>query len=96
MHARLARYAIEPERINDALDSFRAAAREIAEIEGFAGGHVLVDWDEGTVLTVAFWADRNALHNSEVRAASLRSRAAQAVDGEVLSVTCYEVPFQFG
>jgi heme-degrading monooxygenase HmoA len=96
MHARLARYAIEPERISDALETFRAAAREIAEIEGFAGGHVLVDWDEGTVVTMSLWADLNALHNSEVRAASLRSRAARAVDGEVLSVNCYEVPFQFG
>jgi heme-degrading monooxygenase HmoA len=93
VHARLARYAIEPDRIDDALEGFREAGRELAALEGYQGGHLLVDHDDGTLITLTLWQDRAALDRSEVRAASLRQRALRSVDGEVQSVTCYEVPF---
>ena len=96
MYARLVRYAIEPDRIDEALGAFREAGRELAQLEGFQGGHVLVDADAGTLLTFALWKDRAALDKSEVRAASLRQRALRSVDGEVQSVVCYEVPFELG
>jgi heme-degrading monooxygenase HmoA len=96
VHARLARYAIEPDRIDDALESFREAGRELAELEGYEGGQVLVDSDEGTLLTLTLWTNRAAMDKSEVRAAGLRQRALRTVDGEVQAVTCYEVPFELG
>jgi heme-degrading monooxygenase HmoA len=96
VYARLVRYAIEPDRIDDALVAFREAGRELAQLQGFEGGHVLVDPDGGTLLTFALWQDRAALERSEVRAASLRQRALRTVDGEVQSVTLYEVPFDLG
>jgi heme-degrading monooxygenase HmoA len=96
VHARVARYAIEPDKIVDALDGFRDAGRELSELEGFKGGHVLVDYDEGTLVTFTLWENRAAIDRSEVRAASLRQQAVRAVDGEVQSVTCYEVPFDLG
>jgi heme-degrading monooxygenase HmoA len=96
VHARVARYAIEPDKIVDALDGFRDAGRELSELEGFKGGHVLVDYDEGTLVTFTLWENRAAIDRSEVRAASLRQRALRAVDGEVQSVTSYEVPFELG
>lgn len=96
MHARVARYAIEPDRIVDALDSLRESGRELAQLEGFRGGQVLADYDEGTLITLTLWENRAALDKSEVRAASLRQRAVRSVDGEVQSVTCYEVPFELG
>jgi heme-degrading monooxygenase HmoA len=96
VHARLARYAIEPDRIDDALAAFRDAGRELAELEGYKGGHVLVDSDDGTLITLTLWENRAAVDKSDVRAASLRQRALRTVDGEVQSVTCYEVPFDLG
>ena len=96
MHARVARYAIEPDQIVDALDGFADAGRELAELEGFRGGHVLVDYDEGTLITFTLWENRAAIDRSEVRAASLRQQALRSVDGEVQSVTCYEVPVELG
>ena len=96
MHARVARYAIEPDNIVDALDGFRDVGRELAELEGFKGGHVLVEYDEGTLITLTLWENRAALDKSEVRAASLRQRALRSVGGEVQSVTCYEVPVELG
>jgi heme-degrading monooxygenase HmoA len=96
VHARVARYAIEPDRIADALDGFREAGRELSELDGFKGGHVLVDWDEGTLVTFTLWEDRAAVDRSEVRAASLRQRAIRTAEGEVQSVTLYEVPIELG
>jgi heme-degrading monooxygenase HmoA len=96
VHARVARYAIEPDRIDDAVESFREAGRELAELDGFKGGHLLVDSDEGTVVTFTLWENRAAVDASDVRAAGLRQRALQSVEGEVQSVTCYEVPFELG
>jgi heme-degrading monooxygenase HmoA len=96
VHARLARYAIEPDRLDDAVEGLREAGRELAQLEGYEGGHVLVDNEEGTLLTLTLWANRAAMDKSEVRAAGLRQRALRAVDGEVQSVTCYDVPFELG
>jgi heme-degrading monooxygenase HmoA len=96
VHARVARYAIEPDKIVDALDGFRDAGRELSELDGYKGGHILVDYDEGTLLTFTLWENRAAIDKSDVRAASLRQQAVRSVDGEVQSVTCYEVPFELG
>ena len=96
MHARLARYAIEPDRLDDAVESFREAGRGLAELEGYKGGHLLVDSDEGSLLTLTLWENRAAMDKSEVRAAGLRQAALRTVEGEVQAVTCYEVPFELG
>jgi len=96
VHARVARYAIEPDQLVDAVEGFREAGRELAELEGFQGGHLLIDYDQGALLTFTLWENRAALDRSEVRAAGLRQRALREVDGEVQSVTRYEVPFALG
>jgi heme-degrading monooxygenase HmoA len=96
VHARLARYAIEPDRLEDAVESFREAGRGLAELEGYKGGHLLVDSDEGSLLTLTLWESRAAMDKSEVRAAGLRQAALRTVEGEVQAVTCYEVPFELG
>jgi Antibiotic biosynthesis monooxygenase len=96
VYARLARYAIEPEHVDDAVEGFRGAGREISQLEGFRGGHILVDYDEGSVLTMTLWEDRNTLDRSEVRAAALRQNAVRSSEGEIQSVTVYRVPFELG
>jgi heme-degrading monooxygenase HmoA len=96
VQARLARYEIELEKIDEAVESFREAGRELAQLEGYQGGHLLVDHEEGALLTLTLWTDRATMDRSEVRAAGLRQRALRAVDGDVQSVTSYEVPFDLG
>jgi hypothetical protein len=96
VHARVARYAIDPDKLVDALDGLRDAGRELAVLEGYKGGQVLVDYDDGTLITLTLWENRAATDRSEVRAAQLRQRAMRAVDGEVQSVTVYDVPFELG
>ena len=92
----MARYAVEGDRLDEAIERLREAGAEIAQLGGFRGGYVLVDYDEGTLLTLTLWEDRDALDRSEVRATALRQAALRAVEGEVQSVTRYRVPFEFG
>ena len=91
MHARVARYRIEPERCNDAVASFSEAGAEIAKLEGFRDGYVLVDPDNGDVLTITVWDSHASLDASDMKATSARRRAAEAVDGTVEAVSRYGV-----
>jgi heme-degrading monooxygenase HmoA len=90
MYARIARYEVQPARMEDAIEHFRDAAPKIEGLDGLERGYVLVD-DGGTLVTMTLWASRTALEASETRAASVRQAAAHAADGTVQSVASYEV-----
>src|SRR5438034_1469287 len=91
MLARVARYEVSSDRIDDAVDSFGQAAQAIQELDGFAGGWVLVDHEDGRTMTVTLWENFAALENSERTAGKARRAAAEAVGGSVLSVEKFEV-----
>lgn len=86
MFARVVRYSVEPDRCEEALQAFEQAAQEIGAIDGITGGYVMADGDDGLIITVTLWNDRNAMENSEVRASRLRQEALRSVDGEIMSV----------
>jgi len=91
MLARVARYEVSSDRVDDAADAFGEAGREIEGLDGFAGGFVLVDHEDGRTMTVTLWENQAALDESESIARSARNNAAGAVDGDVLSVEKFEV-----
>ena len=91
MLARVARYEVQPNRIDEAIQAFGDAATEIEGLPGFAGGYVLVDPDDGRTMTLTLWTNVGALENSEAVAGRARRHAAEAVDGSVLSVEKFEV-----
>jgi heme-degrading monooxygenase HmoA len=96
MLARVARYEVPADQIDSAAEAFGRAAVEIEELEGFAGGYVLVDPEDGRTMTVTLWENPVALENSERKASSARREAAGAVGGSVLSVEKFEVAHQLG
>lgn len=96
MFARVARYEVPPERMDDAVKAFREAVVEIEGIEGLKGGSVLVDAEDGVVMSMTFWDSRSAMETSEVKAAGLRQQAAKEVDGTVVSVHCLDVVAEIG
>ena len=96
MLARVARYEVASDRIGDAVAAFGDAAREIEGLDGFAGGWVLVDHEDGRTMTVTLWDNFAALENSERTAGKLRREAAGAVGGSVLSVEKFEVAQELG
>jgi len=91
MLARVARYEVSSDRIDDAVDSFGQAAQAIQELVGFQGGYVLVDHEDGRTMTVTLWDNLATMESSESVARSARNEAASAVDGQVLSVEKFEV-----
>jgi len=96
MWARVARYEVEPERIDAAIEGFEAASQALLELRGTEGGYLLVDREDGSAITVTFWDSRDALTASEVAAAGLRRRAMEDAQGSVASVGVYEVAAEFG
>jgi heme-degrading monooxygenase HmoA len=96
MFARVARYEVEPDRMDEAIEAFREAAAQLETIAGLMGGYVLSDSDDGVIMTMTFWENRSAMDNSEVKAAGLRQQAAKSVDGTVVSVHCLDVPIEIG
>ena len=94
MHARVARYRIDPDRCEDAAASFRVAGEEISQLDGFRDGYVLIDPDDGEVLTITVWDSRAALDASDMAATSSRRRAIQAAEGSVESVTRFDVAIE--
>jgi heme-degrading monooxygenase HmoA len=91
MFARVARYEIPTERMSEAEGSFQQAIDEIREMTGAGGAYLLVSPDSGRVLTMTLWEDQAAMEASRVAASQLRSRAAGALDGSVVSAEEYEV-----
>jgi heme-degrading monooxygenase HmoA len=96
MFARVARYEVEPDRMDEAVKAFQEAVTQIEGLEGLQGGSVLTDAEDGVIMSMTFWESRAAMESSEVKAAGLRQQAAKAVDGVVVSVHCLDVVAQVG
>ena len=95
MFARLARYEIDTDRSDEAVESFKQASQGLTELHGFRGGYVLLD-NEGSIATLTVWESRAALLDSQSRAGRLRQDAVQAVGGSVVSVNEYEIAHEMG
>ena len=91
MLARVARYEVSSDRIGEAVAAFGDAAKELEGLDGFAGGWVLVDHEDGRTMTLTLWESQAALENSERATGKLRREAAGSVGGSVLSVENFEV-----
>jgi hypothetical protein len=95
LFARVTRYQIPEARFGEVVQAFRGALDEIQQAEGNKGGHLLIDRDNSTALTVTFWETQAALQASEVAASRLRSDSINAVDGDILTVDRCEVALDF-
>ena len=94
MFARVARYEVPAESISDAAESFQQAIGEIRSMRGLAEAYLLVSTDSGRVLTMTVWESRPDMEASRVTASRLRSEAARALGGSVVSAEEYEVAAQ--
>jgi heme-degrading monooxygenase HmoA len=94
--ARVSRYSIAPERMDEARNAFREALSNVREIDGNEGGYFLVDRDNGVAFTITFWDSGSSLDASEVRAATLRRAASSAVEADIDAVERYEVAVELG
>ena len=96
MQARVARYEVSPERCEETVEAFLNSAQEIAGMDGFERGYLLVDSETGATMTLTFWESGRAAEASASRAASARRRAIAEVEGDVQSVQGFDVVRAFG
>jgi heme-degrading monooxygenase HmoA len=95
MFARIARYTVSPDRLDEATRAFEEASAGLGELRGNSGGYLLVDRETGTTITLTLWENHEAMVSSEVQAASLRRRAIGTVEGDVEAVECFDVALEF-
>jgi heme-degrading monooxygenase HmoA len=89
--ARVARYEVPQDQLEEAVAAFGEAGAQVEQLDGFAGGYVLIDREDGRTMTLTLWENAVALENSERAARNLRQKAADKVSGTVLSVEKFEV-----
>jgi len=96
MFARVARYEVQADRTQEAIDAFHDAVTQLEGTPGLEGGYVFVDHEDGSIMSMTLWENRNALDESERKAAGLRREAAQSVEGRVVSVQSLDVAIEIG
>lgn len=96
MHARLSTYAGSPEGLDEMARGFEQTTDQLREMDGFAGGYVLVDRNTGKAATITLWTSEQAERASAEQANRMRSQVAQAADHTIESVDAYEVALHVG
>lgn len=96
MFARVSVYEIPADRMGEAVHVFRAALDQISSLEGFCEAFFFMDPDDDRATATTLWASRSALEASRTAATNLRSKAAHAVGGGVVSAIEYEVGLHVG
>ena len=92
MHARVTTIQGAPGKIDEAKGHIQEQTLpQLQKMDGFKGFVALGDRNSGQVLGVAFWESEEALRATEQAVSDLRSGAAEATGGTVLSVEEYEV-----
>jgi heme-degrading monooxygenase HmoA len=89
--ARVARYEVPQNQLEEAVVAFGEAGAQVEQLDGFAGGYVLIDREDGRTMTITLWENAVVLENSERAARNIRHEAAEKVSGSVLSVEKFEV-----
>jgi heme-degrading monooxygenase HmoA len=91
MFARVAVYELPEGSGGDARAGFQEAIRRIRDVPGLKEAYFLLGTESDRAVTITFWESREAMAASRVAASRVRSEAAAAVDGSVVSVDEFEV-----
>lgn len=92
MHARVTKFTVEPERIDDANEYYRSTVlTQARELEGFKGGVALVDREGGNIFSFTLWENEEAMRASEEAGNRLRGQAASDLVFSTPVVERYEV-----
>lgn len=96
MFARVSVYEIPTDRMGDAAHEFRGALDQISGLEGFHEAFFFMAAEDGRATATTLWTSRSAMEASRMAARTLRTQAAHAVGGGVVSAIEYEVALHIG
>ncbi|TMC51148.1 MAG: hypothetical protein E6J14_01555 [Chloroflexi bacterium] len=92
MYVRSSRVQFPPDQLDRAIAHFKEVTVPAAkQVAGFAGSVLAVNRSSGDCTATTFWESRDALEASEDAGTRLRTQAASAAGGSVVSVQRYEV-----
>lgn len=91
MFARVSRYEVPAERLQEDLEGAQATARRVEAMPGSLGIYYLVDREAGRTMSITLWQDEAAMKASEESADSLRAETTSAVAARITGVERYEV-----
>ena len=92
MFARVSTLRGAPEQIDDGIRQVREnVLPSVEQMDGYQGGYLLVDRQNGTSISITLWESEEATRASEEAANQLRSDAAGSAGGTVQDVERYEV-----
>lgn len=95
MQARISTIEGDATRIDDAVALINEKVIPALQgLRGFTAANFLADRSVGKLVAVAFYADEAALEASVEAVASMRTEAAEAMGGTVVSVQSYELVAQ--
>ena len=92
MFARVSTLRGAPEQIDDGIRQVREnVLPSVEQMDGYQGGYLLVDRQNGTSISITLWESEEAMRASEEAANQLRSDAAGAAGAQIASVDRCEV-----
>lgn len=91
MYARISVYDVGADRRAEATASFREAFARLREVEGLERAYFLLGCEGTRAISMTLWESQSTMAASRVVASRLRSDAAGASEGEIVSVDEYEV-----
>lgn len=91
MHARMTKLIGDPSTMDEAVQSYRDALSQFAEIDGNRGAFLLVDEANGVGIGITLWETEDSMSAARDRAKELRQRAAEQVSAKIEAVEEYEV-----
>jgi heme-degrading monooxygenase HmoA len=92
MYVRVTTIQGTPDKMDDAKGHLQEQTLpQLSQMEGFKGFVALGNRQSGKLQGVAFWESEEALRATDEAVSSVRSGAAEAADGTVVSVEEYEV-----
>ena len=89
--ARLAIYDVPEDMQADARAGFEQAIERIRDLPGLHEAYLLLGTEGGRAVTLTFCESHDAMAASRVVASRVRTEAAAAVDGEIVSVEEFEI-----
>ena len=91
MHARMTRLIGDPSSMEEAVQSYRDALSQFAEVDGNRGAFLLVDEAKGVGIGITLWETEDSMNTARDRANELRQRAAEQVGAKIEAVEEYQV-----
>ncbi len=91
MHARVSTYQFAADALDQAAEQFNSAMSQLDDMQNAV---LLVDRTSGKGMTITYWESEETLASSRQAADRVRSAAAEASSGSILSVEEYEVLLQ--